>query len=134
MEMGLRVEGEVVAEVVGVQETGTLHSTFVSTVTDSAQADVQEMGVGVVEMAGEGTSPGNPRATVSMETPCDSVPMHEVAVPDDHMAYHLSPAISARTAARSITVLLVSAGRLESAPSTVSYLVKVPAAAGAVSA
>jgi len=64
MEMGLSVEGEVVAEVVGVQETGTLRSTFVWMVTDSAQADVQEMGVGVVEVADEGTSPGNPRAPV----------------------------------------------------------------------
>lgn len=64
MEMGLSVEGEVVAEVVGVQETGTLRSTFVWMVTDSAQADVQEMGVGVVEVADEGTSPGNQRAPV----------------------------------------------------------------------
>lgn len=96
----MRVEEEVVAGVVAVQETGTLHSTFVSTVTDSAQSDVQEMDVEVVVGADEETSPGDPRASVSKETPCDSVPMHEGAAPDDPLAYHLSPAISARTAVR----------------------------------
>jgi len=133
MEMDLPVEGEVVAEVAGAQETDTLHSTCVSMVTDSAQSDVQETDVGVVVGADEETSQGNLWVPVSMETPCDSAPMHEGVVLDDHMAYHLSPAIFERTAAHSITVLLVSAGRLESAPSTVSCLEKVPAGAGAVS-
>lgn len=100
METGWRVEEEAVVGVAAVQVTGTLHSTFVSTVTDSAQSDVQEMDVEVVLEADEETTPGNPRAPASTETPCDSVPMHEGAAPDDPLAYHLSSAISAQTAVR----------------------------------
>lgn len=98
METDLRVEEEVAAGAAAVPETGTLHSTVVSTVTDSAQSDVQEMDVEAVVGADEETSPDNPPAPASTETPCDPEPMHEGEAPDDRLAYHLPPAISARTA------------------------------------